>query len=113
MPGIVAPPGSGEAPERLLGAEEMAEVDPGGGGPVGGDAGGAEAERSGSLGDGGDHAQAAVHVAANDLDRAEPLLVRALGITERLRGPSHPELAGNLNNLAKLHFKRGDMTQAE
>src|SRR5919107_1581697 len=56
---------------------------------------------------------AAVHVAANDLERAEPLLRRALAITERLRGLSHPDLAVNLNNLAKLYFKRGDLAQAE
>src|SRR5215208_210751 len=45
---------------RLLGAEQVAEVDPGGRGPVGGDAGRAEAEGPGALGDRRDHAQLAV-----------------------------------------------------
>src|SRR5829696_1668274 len=44
----------------LLGTEQVAEVDPGGRGPVGGDAGRPEAQGPGPLGDGRDHPQAAV-----------------------------------------------------
>jgi tetratricopeptide (TPR) repeat protein len=44
---------------------------------------------------------------------AEPLLQRALAIREQALGPSHPDVAESLNNLAMIHYYRGMYEQAE
>jgi tetratricopeptide (TPR) repeat protein len=44
---------------------------------------------------------------------AEPLLKRAIAITEKTLGPDHPDLATSLNNLALLYRNTGRYTEAE
>jgi tetratricopeptide (TPR) repeat protein len=45
--------------------------------------------------------------------RAEPLLLRALGIWERVLGTMHPNVAASLNNLGMLYEAQGAYTRAE
>src|SRR5579885_2608874 len=45
--------------------------------------------------------------------RAEPLLQRALAISEQALGPQHPHTATSLNNLARLYHDQGDYARAE
>ncbi|MFL5665310.1 MAG: tetratricopeptide repeat protein [Ktedonobacteraceae bacterium] len=45
--------------------------------------------------------------------QAEPLLQRALAISEQVLGPEHPNTALNLNNLAALYRSQGKYEQAE
>jgi len=44
---------------------------------------------------------------------AEPLLQRALAISEQQLGPLHPDTATSLNNLASLYQQQGKFTEAE
>ena len=44
---------------------------------------------------------------------AEPLLVRALAITEKALGPDHPATANRLNNLVGLYWDTGRLAEAE
>ena len=44
---------------------------------------------------------------------AEPLLRRALAIQERSLGPNHPDVAGQLNNLAMFLHDTNRLSQAE
>jgi tetratricopeptide (TPR) repeat protein len=44
---------------------------------------------------------------------AEPLCRRALGISEKVFGPEHPDIAQSLNNLALLLDSKGDYKGAE
>ncbi|MDJ0705956.1 MAG: TIR domain-containing protein [Leptolyngbyaceae cyanobacterium MO_188.B28] len=44
---------------------------------------------------------------------AEPLLVEALGMTKRLLGDEHPDVARSLNNLAALYDSQGRYGEAE
>jgi CHAT domain-containing protein/tetratricopeptide (TPR) repeat protein len=46
-------------------------------------------------------------------DAVLPLAERVLEIRERALGPSHPEVAASLNNLALLHSSRGDYAKSE
>src|SRR5215472_15623977 len=46
-------------------------------------------------------------------NNAIPLAQRALAITERARGPDHPETAQSLNNLAEIYRETGAYAQAE
>ena len=41
-----------------------------------------------------------------------PLYERALKISEKALGPNHPDVAENLNDLAKLYFKQGKYNEA-
>jgi tetratricopeptide (TPR) repeat protein len=45
--------------------------------------------------------------------KAEPLYKRSLAITEKARGPEHPDLAAILNNLAGLYQAQGRIGEAE
>jgi CHAT domain-containing protein len=45
--------------------------------------------------------------------KAEPLLARALDISEKALGPNHPDVATSLNNLALLYQAQGAYTKAE
>lgn len=49
----------------------------------------------------------------NQLEKAEPLLHRALQTTRDRLGDRHPETADRLVNVAMLHHRRGDLDQAE
>jgi len=51
--------------------------------------------------------------AKGDYAGAEPLLRRALAIDEKALGPDHPDVAVDLNNLAKLFETKGDYAAAE
>ena len=44
---------------------------------------------------------------------AEPVLKRALAINEKARGPDHPDVATDLNNLAILYDDQGKYSEAE
>ncbi|MEO8327092.1 MAG: FxSxx-COOH system tetratricopeptide repeat protein [Nitrospirota bacterium] len=44
---------------------------------------------------------------------AEPLFQRALAIREEALGPTHPDVAGSLNNLASLYKNQGKYPEAE
>src|SRR5262249_61633227 len=46
------------------------------------------------------------------LDRAQPLYERALKTRERLLGPSHPDVAMSLNNLAALYERQNAYDRA-
>ena len=48
-----------------------------------------------------------------DLDRAEPLLQRALGIKEKAQRADHPDVAISLEYLAKLYSQRRNFDKAE
>ena len=50
---------------------------------------------------------------AGEYDEALPLAKRALTITEAIRGPSHPETATSLNNLAMLYLAKDEYDRAE
>ena len=50
---------------------------------------------------------ALAYVAEGSFDIAEPLLLRALVITEETVGLEHPSTATMLNNLASLYEKQG------
>src|SRR5262249_3633160 len=56
---------------------------------------------------------ATYYEAVNDIDRAISSAERALDITERLLGPSHPQVARALNNLMIKLVARGDREQEE
>jgi tetratricopeptide (TPR) repeat protein len=57
---------------------------------------------------------AALYQAKGDYDHAEPLLKRALEITEKVLGKEHPSTATYLNNLAVfLGGSKGDYDNAE
>jgi TPR repeat protein/CHAT domain-containing protein/Tfp pilus assembly protein PilF len=45
--------------------------------------------------------------------KAEPLCQEALRITQKVRGPEHPDTAISLNNLAKLYSDTGEYAKAE
>jgi tetratricopeptide (TPR) repeat protein len=48
------------------------------------------------------------------VDAAEPLLVEAVAVFERVLGPEHDRVASAANNLAALyHYGRGDLERAE
>ncbi|MEP7065432.1 MAG: tetratricopeptide repeat protein, partial [Gemmatimonadota bacterium] len=47
-----------------------------------------------------------------ELDQAEPLFQRALGISQQHLGESHPDVAVTLNNLARLYFRRNEYASA-
>jgi tetratricopeptide (TPR) repeat protein len=51
--------------------------------------------------------------ATNRLAEAEPLYRRALAIDEQSYGPDHPDVAGNLNNLALLLQATNRLAEAE
>ncbi|MDQ3697406.1 MAG: tetratricopeptide repeat protein [Gemmatimonadota bacterium] len=59
------------------------------------------------------NALATVHAAQGNIDRAEPLLTRALATADRLLGPDHPDVAYFLNNLAHLLFRQRQYERAE
>ena len=46
-------------------------------------------------------------------DDAEPLLKRAVMLSERLRGENHPDVAWNLNGLANMYRIQGRLQEAE
>ncbi len=46
-------------------------------------------------------------------EEAQPLYQRSLGISEKVLGPDHPEVATTLNNLASLHESQGRYEEAE
>src|SRR6266511_719046 len=46
-------------------------------------------------------------------DEALRLYERALAIREKALGPDHPHVAGSLNNLANIYYRRGDYAKAE
>ncbi len=52
-------------------------------------------------------------LSAGDYAEAEPLLQRALTISEKTLGPEHPETAAGLNNLAGLYIGQGRYAEAE
>ena len=45
--------------------------------------------------------------------QAEPLYKRALAIIQKALGPTHPDVATGLNNLALLYATQGPYAQAE
>lgn len=49
----------------------------------------------------------------DDLDRAEPLLQRALAIRKSIYGPTHPQVAISLDDLGTLLARKGDPKTAE
>ena len=49
----------------------------------------------------------------NELDRAEPLYARSLGILENRLGQDHPNIATSLLSSGRLHLARGDLQRAE
>lgn len=51
--------------------------------------------------------------ARGQTDEAETTLLRVLGMTQRLVGPDHPDLATPLNNLGDLYLSTGRDRQAE
>ena len=55
---------------------------------------------------------AVVHKQHGDLDEAEALYRRALGIREAQLGAEHPEVGGIVNNIANLLWARGRMDDA-
>jgi tetratricopeptide (TPR) repeat protein len=55
-----------------------------------------------------------VYRAQGDAKSAEPLLVKALAMRERILGPDHGAVASSTNNLAALyHYTLGDLAKAE
>ena len=58
--------------------------------------------------------EAGIHLLSKaDYQAAEPLLRRALAINEQSLGPDHPEVATNLNNLARLLQDTNRRSEAE
>jgi CHAT domain-containing protein/Tfp pilus assembly protein PilF len=55
---------------------------------------------------------AALQRARGEYGKAEPLLVRALGIREKL-GPGHPDVAESLDELGLLYLDRAEYSKAE
>jgi CHAT domain-containing protein/Flp pilus assembly protein TadD len=53
------------------------------------------------------------HASASNPSKAEPYFLRALAIREKTGGPRHPDVAGSLNNLAKVAEAVGDVSKAE
>ena len=51
--------------------------------------------------------------AKENLEKAEPLYLRALAIFEKVLGPDHPDLTTSLYNLAEVYRIRGDYAKAE
>ena len=56
---------------------------------------------------------ASVYHGTGRYNAAEPLLLRALPLTEKVRGADHPDVARILGNLGLLYHSRGDYVQAE
>ena len=56
---------------------------------------------------------ALLYRAQGKYEQAEPLLPRALTISEKALGPEHPDVAKSLNNLASLYQDQGKYEQAE
>lgn len=55
-----------------------------------------------------------VYRSSGDAKSAEPLLVKALAMQERILGPDHGLVASSSNNLAALyHYTMGDLAKAE
>ena len=54
-----------------------------------------------------------VSQAQGKLDEAEPLMLRALTINEKMLGADHPDVAQGCNNLAMLYQKTGRVEEAE
>ena len=50
---------------------------------------------------------------AGRYEEAEPLLQRALGISEKALGPDHPDVGTTLHNLAGLYQDQGRYEEAE
>ncbi len=46
-------------------------------------------------------------------EQAEPLLLRTLHIRKQILGPTHPDVARTINNLARLYCMQGKFEQAE
>jgi tetratricopeptide (TPR) repeat protein len=55
---------------------------------------------------------AGLYYSQGNYGKAEPLLVRALAIREKVLGKEHPSVATSLNNLATLYWGKGDITRA-
>ena len=50
---------------------------------------------------------------AGDLDRAQPLFERALGLRQRFEGPDSPSVSDDLNALGNIAYTRHDLPAAE
>jgi len=48
-----------------------------------------------------------------DYKKAESYALRAVEVTEKARGPDHPETATSLNDLAKVYEAMGDTAKAQ
>jgi tetratricopeptide (TPR) repeat protein len=59
------------------------------------------------------HNLAYLYFDRGQLARAEPLFIKALEVSRRVRGEEHPGTLGSMNNLAEVYQAQGQLAKAE